>query len=227
MLTQTDQNKKNAAEEAVNYIKDGMIVGLGSGSTVNWMLEKLAKRIHEEGLTVKGVPSSRKTERLALKLGIPLTDFSQISQIDLAIDGADEVDPNLNLLKGGGGSLVREKIVDAKAKKLIIIVDQEKLVSYLGEFSLPVEIVPFGWQATSDYIARLGCQPILRKKDKDTFISDNGNFILDCSFKKIEDPKKLHEEIKQIVGVVETGLFIEMTDLVIAGNGNQISKITR
>ncbi|MEQ6376729.1 ribose-5-phosphate isomerase RpiA [Bacillaceae bacterium S4-13-56] len=226
MLNDKDKNKKIAAEEAVGYIRDGMTIGLGSGSTVNCMLRKLAERIHSEGLDIVGIPTSLKTERLANELGIPLTDFSKIKKIDLAIDGADEVDQHLHLLKGGGGSLVREKIVDAMAEHLIIIVDHSKLVDHLGSFALPVEILPFGWNITQKQIARLGCEITLRKKENDIFMSDNGNYILDCTFNKITDPKSLHEELKLIVGVVETGLFVNMADLVIAGNGEHITKLT-
>lgn len=212
-------DKKLAAEESVAYIKDGMIVGLGSGSTVNLMLQKLGQRVGE-GLDIKGIPSSKKTERLATELGIPLTDFSSVDRIDIAIDGADEVDSGLNLLKGGGGSLVREKVVDLTADKLVIVIDASKMVAELGDFPLPVEVVPFGWQVTAQNISDLGAVTSLRKKGRNVFVSDNGNYVLDCKFDKITEPKKLHEAIKQMVGVVETGLFLEMADeVVMAGNG--------
>ena len=214
MLTQIEQSKKNAGEAAVNYIKDGMVIGLGSGSTIYWMLKKLAERI-KEGLDIKGIPTSVKTEKLAKDFGIPLTTFSKVEQIDLAIDGADEVDNELNLLKGGGGSLVREKIVDAEAKQLIIIVDESKMVPHLGAFALPVEVVPFGWELTARNITEHGCIPQLREVDNEVFVSNNGNYILDCQFTEIRQPKQLHERLKTCVGVVETGLFPEMTDMVI------------
>src|SRR5690625_2645950 len=159
-----NHDKKLAAEKSLMYIKDGMIVGLGSGSTVNIMLKQLGKRV-KEGLHIKGVPSSKKTERLAKELGIPLTDFSSIDRIDIAIDGADEVDSRLNVLKGGGGSLVREKIVDAAADKLVIVIDESKKVAKLGNFPLPIEVVPFGWEITSRNIAALGGIPRLRNRD--------------------------------------------------------------
>src|SRR5690625_4421743 len=212
-------DKQRAAEESVAYIKDGMIVGLGSGSTVNLMLQKLGQRVGE-GLDIKGIPSSKKTERLATELGIPLTDIFSVDRIDIAIDGADEVDSGLNLLKGGGGSLVREKVIDAIADKLIIIIDDSKMVSELGDFPLPVEVVPFGWKISAQNIANLGAVTSLRKKGRNVFVSDNGNYILDCKLDKITEPKKLHEAIKQMVGVVETGLFLEMADeVVMARNG--------
>jgi len=214
-------DKKLAAEESVAYIKNGMIIGLGSGSTVNLMLQRLGQRVGE-GLDIKGIPSSKKTERLATELGIPLTDISSVDRIDIAIDGADEVDSELNLLKGGGGSLVREKVVDATADKLIIIIDDSKMVSELGDFPLPVEVVPFGWKITAQNIANLGAVTSLRKKGRNVFVSDNGNYILDCKFDKITEPKKLHEAIKQMVGVVETGLFVKMADKVVKARNGRV-----
>ena len=214
MLSEIERSKQLVGEAAVDYIKDGMVIGLGSGSTIYWMLKKLGERV-QDGLDVKGIPTSVKTEQLAKEFGIPLSSFSEIEQIDLAIDGADEVDDKLNLLKGGGGSLVREKIVDAQAKQLIIIVDESKIVSHLGAFALPVEVVPFGWELTARNIAALGCNVQLRKLEGEVFISNNSNYILDCQFPEIKQPKELHEQLKQQIGVVETGLFPEMTDMVI------------
>jgi ribose 5-phosphate isomerase A len=223
-LDQKNRDKEIAGEEAVKFIKDGMTIGLGSGSTVNSMLRKLGERV-KEGLQVKGIPSSVKTEYLARELEIPLTNFSEEVQVDLAIDGADEIDNQLNLLKGGGGSLVREKIVDSAANELIIIVDGSKIVSQLGAFPLPVEVLSFGWEVTARNIAKLGCDPKLRKKNNRLFVSDNGNYILDCHFGAIEQPKSLHEELKQLVGVVETGLFLEMTKKVIVSSNGKIDTL--
>lgn len=214
MTGQVDQYKKAAGEKAAEYIKDGMTVGLGSGSTVYWMLKKLSELI-EQGLTVKGIPSSLRTEGWAKEFNIPLTDFSEVELLDIAIDGADEIDPDFQLSKGGGGSLVREKIVNAHAKKLIIIADESKMVDELGKFPLPVEVLQFGWQRTADKIAKLGAVPVLREQDGEAYVSNNGNFILDCAFNSIPDPKTLHHDLKQLLGVVETGLFIDMTDTVI------------
>ncbi|SEP81619.1 ribose-5-phosphate isomerase [Virgibacillus subterraneus] len=218
MLNKIDRNKIKVAEEAVRYIKNGMTVGLGSGSTIDWMLKKLGESVNE-GLDIKGIPTSYKTEKLAREYGIPLTDFSNVIEIDLAIDGADEIDEQLNLLKGGGGSLVREKIVDSVAKELIIIADESKLVPALGDFLLPVEVVQFGWELTAHHISQLNCVPYLRKKDNnEIFITDNDNYILDCSFEKIPQPTRLHEKLKLMTGVVETGLFVGMVDRVIIGS---------
>lgn len=222
-----EQKKKRAGEKAIEFIKDGMIVGLGSGSTVYWMLKKLGELV-SQGLNIKGIPSSIRTETWAKEFGVPLTDFSEVQKLDVAIDGADEVDPHFNLIKGGGGSLLREKIVDASSNKLIIIVDETKMVSELGAFPLPVEVVPFGWEVTAKQISQLGCTPTIRKINRKTFISNNGNFILDCKFSHpIKDPNTLHKELKLLLGVVETGLFVKMTDIVIIGKKDYVSIIKK
>ncbi|PLR89075.1 ribose-5-phosphate isomerase RpiA [Bacillus sp. T33-2] len=216
-----DVKKKSAGEKAVELIKDGMTVGLGSGSTIYWTLQKLGELV-KNGLNVKGIPSSRRTEQWATGFGIPLTDFSEVSSLDLAIDGADEVDSDFNLIKGGGGSLLREKIVDAASGELIIVVDDSKIVSRLGRFALPVEVVPFGWEITARKITGLGCKPKLRTRDNGVFLSDNGNYILDCQFDSIPDPHELHKNLKLLLGVVETGLFIGMANKVIVGEANGV-----
>lgn len=213
--------KKTAGEKAAEFVKNGMTLGLGSGSTVYWMLKQLGEQV-DQGLNIKGIPSSLRTEGWAKEFNIPLTDFSQVQRLDLAIDGADEVDPDFNLIKGGGGSLLREKLVDASSDRLIIIVDESKMVHQLGKFPLPVEVVPFGWEVTAQRIADLGAIPELRKKDGDIFVSNNGNYILDCKFKQISNPKELHNQLKELLGVVETGLFIGMADLVIVGSGDSV-----
>ena len=214
MAEQTDLYKKAAGEKAVEYIEGGMVVGLGSGSTVYWMLKKLGELV-EQGLDIKGIPSSLRTEGWAKEFNIPLTDFSEVQLLDIAIDGADEIDPNFHLTKGGGGSLVREKVVNAHAKKLIIVADQSKMVDELGKFPLPVEVLQFGWQLAANKIAELGAEPVLRERDGSVFVSNNGNYILDCAFGSIPDPESLHNSLKQLLGVVETGLFVGMTDTVI------------
>ncbi|WP_223635777.1 ribose-5-phosphate isomerase RpiA [Planococcus sp. 4-30] len=216
MADMIDEKKKEVGEKAVEYIKDGMVLGLGSGSTVYWMLKKLGERV-KEGMTVKGVSSSLRTEEWAKEFGIPLTTLSKARRLNLAIDGADEVDPSFHLTKGGGGSLLREKLVNDAAEQLIIVVDDSKLVNQLGAFPLPVEIVPFGWENTAEKIAGLYCQPKLRRENDEIFITDNGNYIVDCQFNEIVDPTALHQKLKLILGVVETGLFINMTDIVLVG----------
>ncbi|MBO0588569.1 ribose-5-phosphate isomerase RpiA [Sporosarcina sp. E16_8] len=219
-----DIQKKIAGEKAAEYIKDGMTIGLGSGSTVYWMLKKLGEMV-EQGMNVKGIPSSIRTEAWAREFGIPLTDFSEVQLLDLSIDGANEIDLQFNLSKGGGGSLVREKIIDANSTKLIIIADESKLVSQLGKAPLPVEILQFGWEVTVMKIAQLGCNPVLRIREGVSFVSDNGNYIIDCKFDSIPNPVKLHQELKEMVGVVETGLFIGMTDIVILAGETEVKVI--
>ncbi|PFG07283.1 ribose-5-phosphate isomerase [Bacillus sp. es.034] len=217
--------KKLAGEKAAEYIQDGMTVGLGTGSTVYWTIHKLGELV-SQGLQVKAIPSSVETERLAKKAGIPLTTFSEVNMLDLSIDGADEVDPMFNLIKGGGGALVREKFIDTFTRKFIVVVDESKLVSKLGSFPLPVEILPFGWEVTCQSLAELGCMPVLRKRKDERFISDNGNYIVDCHFTGIEDPASLHSRLKQLLGVVETGLFIDVTDLMIVGKKDGVEVVS-
>ncbi|UOQ46469.1 ribose-5-phosphate isomerase RpiA [Halobacillus salinarum] len=203
-----------------------MTIGLGSGSTVYWLLENLGKRV-SKGLKVKGVPSSVKTEKLADKFGIPLTSFHDIQELDLAIDGADEVDDYLNLIKGGGGSLVREKIVIEASKHVIIIGDESKLVKGLGNRPLPIEVIRFGWEVTCRKITRVGAECSLRLEGSHPFISDNGNYILDCDFPTITHPASLHEQLTSLAGVVETGLFVNSADQVILGKENNIRFLER
>lgn len=225
MLTEAESNKKKVGEAAAAYVKNGMTIGIGAGSTVNWMLKALAKRLNNEKLQIKAVPASINTERLANQLGIPLTDFSQVDQLDLAIDGADEVNQQFQLLKGGGGSLMREKIVASAAKELLIMVDDSKVVPELGSFPLPVEVLPFGWELTSNRLAELGGNPKIRGGKEKPFITDNNNYILDCDFKEIPNPEILHNKIKALVGVVETGLFIDMTDKVLVASDGEVTTL--
>ncbi|MFQ5771937.1 MAG: ribose-5-phosphate isomerase RpiA [bacterium] len=206
--------KRAAAEKAVFYIQDNMTVGLGTGSTTYYAIQLIGQKI-SNGLKIKGVPTSVATERLARENNIPL--LSEFEQIDLTIDGADEVDKHGNLLKGGGGALTREKIVAATSQREIIIVDESKLVTHLGKFPWPVEVLLFGWKAVQKKLQSLGCVPGLRRADDGIFHTDNQNYILDCHFNKIENPEELAQEINNIPGVVENGLFVGMTELVIVG----------
>ncbi len=211
----TVNEKQLVGEKAAEYVKDGMVVGLGTGSTVYYTLQMLGKRV-QEGLMIKGVPTSRQTEELARKLHIPLVSFADVSYIDLAIDGADEVDQNRVLIKGGGGALLREKIIANAADELIIVADSKKMVYTLGVFPLPIEVVRFGWEMTAKHIRDLGCVPRLRLKDDHTpFITDNGNYVMDAHFHAIEDPHVLEPMLNAIPGVVENGLFVGMTDKVL------------
>ncbi|CAM3894108.1 ribose 5-phosphate isomerase A [Bacillus mobilis] len=217
--------KQLAGEYAANFVKDGMKVGLGTGSTVYWLIQKLGERV-KEGLSIQAVPTSKETEVLAKQLSIPLIPLNEIGILDLTIDGADEIDSNLQLIKGGGGALLREKIVATSSKELIIIADESKLVTHLGTFPLPVEITPFSWKQTESKIQALGCQTTLRLKNNETFITDNNNLIIDCVFPHdISNPANLHTQLKMITGVVETGLFVNMTSKAIIGTKNGIKQL--
>lgn len=218
---QTEYEKKTSAEHSCNYVKNKMVIGLGTGSTVKYAIEKIGKMV-KEGLQIKAIPSSIETEKLAKKNKIPLTSLNEVSKIDLTIDGADEFDVNLNLIKGGRGALFREKILAYNSKKLIIVVDSSKKVKKLGKSPLPIEVLPFSWKATYLHLEKLGCKPKLRMKKNSPFITDNGNYILDCKFGKIDNAKKLESKIKKIVGVIEYGLFIGLADIIIMGMGKEV-----
>lgn len=218
--------KRRAGERAADMVTDGMVVGLGTGSTVYWTLQRLGERV-QQGLRIRGVPTSRRTEELALALGIPLTSFADVGELDLTIDGADEIDPRLDLIKGGGGALLREKIVAAASRRLIVVADRSKLVPTLGVRPLPVEVIPFGHQMTARRVAALGCVPALRLADGQPFVTDNGNYIFDCPFGAIPDLAHLQRELKLLTGVVETGLFVGMADLVVIGTSDGVDLLTR
>ncbi|RAW00863.1 ribose-5-phosphate isomerase RpiA [Pseudochryseolinea flava] len=208
--------KQIAAERAVDYVKDGMIVGLGTGSTAYFAIQKIGSLV-KQGMKIKAIASSQASDDLARQLGIPLLEPGNEQQIDVSIDGADEVDTNGNLIKGGGGALLREKILATNSKKFFVVVDESKLVTKLGKFKLPVEIIKFGSVLTLAKLEALGGKPVVRQKDGKDFNTDNGNLIADCSFYPIEDPKALHEQLKQLTGVVETGIFpTEVVTAVIA-----------
>jgi ribose 5-phosphate isomerase A len=205
-----DLLKAAAAESAAALVKDGMIVGLGSGTTAALAVKAIGRRVRE-GLNITGIPTSEDTTALARELGIPLTDLNGSTQIEMTIDGADEVDQRtLNLIKGHGGALLREKIVANVTKKLVIVVDESKIVDRLAaKFPVPVEVVQFGWQATERQLTDLGAKPKLRQgADGKPFISDGGHYILDCAFPPTVDAQALAQELDHIVGLVEHGLFI-------------------
>ncbi len=219
--------KKIAGEKAAEYVKDGMVVGLGTGSTVRYTIMKIGDMVRE-GLEIVGIPTSERTERLARQLGIKLGTLNDYPEIDITIDGADEVDPHFNLIKGGGGALLREKIVAYYSKYEVIVVDESKLKDYLGEFPLPVEIVPYAHKRTMRTLSNLGCKSVLRIKNGEIYITDNGNYIVDCHFGIIESPEKLERDIGSIPGVVESGLFINLADEIVIGTkkGVKIRKKT-
>ncbi len=216
--------KKEVGEKAVNFVKDGMVIGLGTGSTVLYTINKLGELV-KEGLSIKGIPTSKQTEKLAIEVGIPLISFQEVDYLDLAIDGADGVDPNLHLIKGGGGALLREKIVARAANNFIVIADSEKMVKNLGSISLPVEVVPFGYEVTMKHISELGAIPELRQSSAGSYKTDNGNYILDCRFSSISSPRILEKELNLIPGVVDNGLFVGMANTVITVDKGTIKVI--
>ncbi|OMG02562.1 ribose 5-phosphate isomerase A [Paenibacillus sp. FSL R7-0333] len=208
--------KQLAAEKAVEYVKDGMRVGLGTGSTAYWAIRKLGERV-SGGLQITAVATSQASEDQARELGIPLVAFSDVDSLDLTIDGADELDGALQLIKGGGGALLREKIVAMGSARMIVVADESKAVTTLGKFPLPVEIVPFAWEWTVAALAKLGCKTELRRSGEDLYKTDNGNYIADCRFEAIESAAELALALQRIPGVVEHGLFIGIADLAIIG----------
>ena len=216
MADELNPLKRLAAESAVTQVADGMVVGLGTGSTAEFVLQALAARIRE-GLRITGVPTSERTAARARELGIPLAvDVAT----DIAIDGADEVDPQLNLIKGRGGALLREKIVAQSSSRFIVVVDESKLVARLGVGLLPIEVVQFGWQATARRILQIGGKP--QRRD---LVTDNSNYILDCAFGLIETPESLASELDRITGVVEHGLFIGITTEVHVGRPSGVLQL--
>ena len=214
--------KKQAAEMAVAHVKTGMVVGLGTGSTSVHAVRAVAARMKSEGLKVIGVPTSSRTAELARSLGIPLATLEEQPRLDLAIDGADEIDPNLDLIKGAGGALLQERLVEVSAARFIVIADHTKKVARLGtNFAVPVEVVRFGHKSTASRLEALGCKPVLRAKDGQPFITDEQHYIYDCKFAPIADARKLASQLKAITGVVEHGLFIGMAaEAFVAGPGN-------
>jgi ribose 5-phosphate isomerase A len=220
--------KQKAAETAVELVEDGMILGLGTGSTSKLAVEALGKRV-AGGLRVIGIPTSEFTGQQARGLGIPISTLDEHPELALTIDGADEVElGSLNLIKGRGGALLREKIVASAGKRLIIIVDESKLVERLGShFAVPVEVVPFGWTSTARKLEALGAKITLRSgADGKTYITDGGHYIVDCAFGPIASPAKLEADLNSVVGVVEHGLFLGMaSQVIVAGqNGVQVLK---
>ncbi|HVY76157.1 MAG TPA: ribose-5-phosphate isomerase RpiA [Puia sp.] len=211
--------KQLAAEKAVEFLKDGMTVGLGTGSTAWWAIEKIGEKVKKEGWKIRAIATSLRSEAQARSLGIPIYGFDEIDEIDITIDGADEADSKLYLIKGGGGALLREKIVATNSRQMIVVADDSKYVKTLGKFPLPVEVVLFGWEKTFQKLKALGCEP-KQRIDKDSgkpYLTDNGNYIVDCSFGSIPDPVALHERINAITGVVDNGLFVNIASKLVLG----------
>lgn len=199
--------KKVAAQKAVSFVENGMTLGLGTGSTAMWAIRLIGDKV-KEGLAVQGVCTSLATEKLAQAFSIQVVAPSAIDRIDLAIDGADEIDANKNLVKGGGGALLREKIVAYNSTQFIVIADESKLVKTLGRFPLPVEVLPFGVTLAQKHLAALCGQATVRMKDGEPYRTDNGNCIIDCHLQNISDPQALDRQLKNIPGILETGIFI-------------------
>jgi ribose 5-phosphate isomerase A len=213
-----DDLKKAAALTAVEFVRDGMVVGLGTGSTAKHLIIALGAKVRA-GMKLRGVPTSQETAALAKQAGIPLIDTENRWEIDVAIDGADQVDPNFNLIKGGGGALLKEKIVAASAKQFIVMVDHTKQVPMLGgTFPLPIEVIPFGWGSTTREIAALTMsRVVLRERSGNPFRTESGNLIVDVHIDHISQPGELETALNLIPGVVETGLFVGRTNVLIVG----------
>lgn len=215
-----EEAKKKASLEAVKHIKDGFTIGLGSGSTVAYAIQEIGKRIQQRKLRILGVPTSHQTMMLAVHYGIPITTLNEHPQLNLTIDGADQIDRHLNLIKGMGGALTREKIVASAAKQFVIVADETKLTEKLGaNCAVPVEVLPFALPTVMLKMQEKGGKPVLReaKGKVGPVVTDNGNFIVDVAFGPINTPKNLDSQLKSIPGIIETGLFVEMADIVYVG----------
>lgn len=222
-----DLSKLAAARHALTFIEPGMVVGLGSGSTATLFIEQLGERV-KQGLSIRGIATSISSEKLARQYDIPIIDFNQTSTIDVAVDGADEVAPALALIKGGGGNLLREKIVASAAKRFIIVVDASKIVQQLGKFPLPIEVIQMAAPLVAPRLQALDLEPKIRqaKDGQGPYITDEGNYILDCRSSGLKDPVKLAGELDKIVGLVEHGLFLNMAERVIIADGEQVTERT-
>jgi len=210
--------KQAAGEYAARLVEPGWTVGLGTGSTAAFLVRALGRRVREEGLVFRGIPTSTATRELALSEGLTLVSLDEVATVDLTIDGADEIDPALALIKGGGGALLWEKIVAAASRELVVIADAAKLVRVLGHFPLPIEVVPTGWTHVRERVRALGAEVMLRKRaDESPFVTDGGHYIIDAWFKRIEAPAVLAAELDRIVGVVEHGLFVGLAQRALIG----------
>jgi ribose 5-phosphate isomerase A len=220
-----EQEKEGAGRAAAQLVRDGDVVGLGTGSTAYFAVIALGERV-KAGLKIVGIPTSVGTADLARAVGIPLTSLDEHPEIDITIDGADEVDPKLNLIKGGGGALLREKVVATASKKMVVVADSSKVVGALGKFPLPVEVIAFARTVIEKKIVALGASPKLRTKADDSpYLTDNGNQILDCSFGRIADPAALARSLSEMPGVVEHGLFIGVAKLALVGKGSSVVEV--
>ncbi len=226
-LSPIDKAKFVAAKRAADFVEDGMRVGLGTGSTAAWLVRCLGEMVREDGLKIKGVPTSSRTAELAREVGVDVISLDEAKWLDLTIDGADEFDGDLNLIKGGGGALLQEKIVATASDQMVVIADIGKEVETLGAFPLPVEVIPFGWQTTQALVEEtlismdvLGRTATLRMNGDAPFVTDEGNHILDLHLNRIGNPRQLSMVLNQMPGVVENGLFIDICDTVVIGYGD-------
>ena len=225
-----EEAKKRVALEAVKHVQDDFIVGLGSGSTAAYVIQQIGEKIRLEGLRILGVPTSHQAMMLAVHCGVPLTTLNEHPQLDLAIDGADQVDRELNLIKGGGGALTREKIVASAARQFVIVADETKLVERLGtNHTIPVEVLPFAVPTVMVKLRELKGKPVLREGGGKVgpLVTDNGNFVVDVDFGPVDDVKELHLQLKLIPGVIETGLFVGMADVIYLGKPDGVEKLVR
>jgi ribose 5-phosphate isomerase A len=223
----SDLEKAGAARASLRFVRDGMTLGLGTGSTAAHVVRFLGEKV-QAGLKIRGVPTSVHTGELAASLGIPLTTLEECQEIDVDIDGADEFDPQLHLIKGGGGALLREKIIASASRQVVIIADSSKQVAVLGKFPLPVEVIPFAQPLVAKRITALGATVNLRRDAKgNPFITDEGHHILDCSFGQIPDPPALARKLSDMPGVVEHGLFIDLATVVLCAKGENVTELRR
>jgi ribose 5-phosphate isomerase A len=226
-VQEKDQEKEAAARASLNFVKDGQVVGLGTGSTAKYFIELLGEQV-KSGLKIRGIPTSDRSRELAASLGIPLTTLDDCQQIDVTVDGADEVDSQLRLIKGGGGALLREKIVASATRQLVIVADASKRVPVLGKFPLPVEVIKFAQALVAKRIEALGAKVALRRNaDGKPYLTDENNYILDCRFGKIPNADALARQLSDMPGVVEHGLFIGMASVVLIANGTEITELRR
>lgn len=223
-----DKAKELAAQRSLEFIQEGMVVGMGSGTTATHFIKLLGERV-KQGLKIRGISSSKASAELAASLSIPVIDFHTCTEIDVTVDGADEVTRQLELIKGGGGALLREKIVASASKRFIVVADSSKLVNQLGKFPLPIEVIPMALPLVARKLQKLGIRPTVRRlaTTGSEFITDEGNLILDCECGEIDDPGKLAASIRQIIGVVEHGLFLNMADIALIASDSEVVKLTK
>ncbi len=218
-----EREKQLAAKTVARWIPDGARIGIGSGTTAAYFIRALGGRVRDEGLRVSGIATSVTSEELARSVGIPLLQPASGLQLDFTVDGADEITPELHLIKGGGGKLFREKVIAAASCFLLVVADSSKAVPVLGEMPLPVEVVPFAVPWVADRITALGGSPVRREKDGAPYVTDQNNWILDCHFRSIPDPVELDSELKKVPGILENGLFIGLAKLAVVAEGQKVS----